>query len=177
MNFLLSLLGFLRKLALCFWVGEMLFFVVIFAPRVFKVLPRPLAADLQAAIFPPYYLAGVFCGTLILISLVATQGFGVKSLNAEVGGTGGELFTSPTAGTRQLSQRRFRTLVGLVIFATLIFAFSYLWITPELSALQPLLYGETPDPSAQERFRFIHKLSVQLNGSALLALFVLLFLL
>jgi hypothetical protein len=175
MNLFLGFLSYLRKLALCLWIGQMIFFVVIFAPRVFKVLPRPLAADLQAAIFPPYYLAGVICGAVILLSFLATQGFGVRSINSESGGSG-ELFTSPAAGTRQLTERRFKTVVGLTLFATVIFAFSLWWVTPHLTSLQPLLYGEVLDPDAQEKFQFLHKISVQLNGSVLLALLILLFL-
>jgi len=177
MNFFLGLLCFFRKIALCFWIGQMLFFIAIFAPRVFSVLPRPLAAELQGSIFPAYYVAGLICGGVVVLSLLATQGFGVRSITSNSRGLGGELFTNPGAGSRQLSGRRFRTALGLSLFAMAIYAVSLWWITPELAELRPLLYGDAPNPEAQESFRFLHSISVQANGSALLALLVLLFLL
>jgi hypothetical protein len=176
MNFFLGFTTYLRKLALCFWIGKMLFFVTIFAPRVFKVLERPDAAILQAALFPPYYTAGLICGLVILISLVATQSFGIRSLNRFEDGQAGDLFATPAAGTKQLSPRRFRLVMSLTLFALAVFAFSLWWVTPELTQLQGQLYAENPLPEAQERFKMLHKLSVQTNGAALFVLLVLLFL-
>jgi hypothetical protein len=177
MNFFLGLLCYLRKIALCFWVGQMLFFIAIFAPRVFTILPRPLAAELQGSIFPAYYTAGLLCGLLVLVSLVATQGFGVRSITSSSRGLGGELFTNPGAGTRQLSTKRFRIALGLTLLAMLVYAISLWWITPELNSLRPLIYAQVPDPAAQEQFQVLHRASVQANGVALLGLLVLLFLL
>jgi hypothetical protein len=176
-NLVLGLLCYLRKIALCFWIGQMLFFIAIFAPRVFSILPRPMAAELQGSIFPAYYTAGLVCGLLVLVSLLATQGFGVRSITSNSRGLGGELFTNPGAGTRQLSPPRFRIVLGLTLFAMLVYAISLWWITPELNSLRPLLYAQVPDPAAQEQFQFLHRTSVQANGGALLGLLVLLFLL
>jgi uncharacterized membrane protein len=157
-----TLFTYLRKLALCFWIGEMLFFVTIFAPRVFRVLEKSEAALLQAAIFPPYYFMGFVCGLVILASLSISR-FGVH---------------------QDFPGKRFGLLLGLTAFACLIFAFSRWWITPEILQVQPLLYGSDTsgaDTSAQTltearaQFDFLHKLSVQVNGAALLALLVLLF--
>ncbi|MEO5668561.1 MAG: DUF4149 domain-containing protein [Bdellovibrionota bacterium] len=176
MSFILGLLCYLRKIALCFWIGQMLFFITIFAPRVFAILPRPMAADLQGSIFPAYYVAGLVCGVVILVSLVATQGFGIRSITSDARGLGGELFTNPSAGNRQLSNRRFRSLIGLALFALIVYGVSLWWITPELNSLRPLIYAPTPDVAAQEHFRSLHQMSVQANGAALLALLILLFL-
>jgi|GEM_PF-792554 len=177
MNLLLGLFSYLRKIALCFWIGQMLFFITIFAPRVFKILPRELAGNLQGSIFPAYYTAGLVCGAIVLLSLLATQGFGTRSITSNsAGALGGELFTNPGAGTRQLSRRRFKIVVGCTLFAMLVYAFSLWYVTPELEALRPLLYGETPSAEATEHFRSLHRLSVQTNGAALLALLTLIFL-
>jgi len=136
---------YITKLALAFWIGEMLFFVIIFAPRVFRVLLQ--AAELQAAIFPPYYMSGLICGVLILLGMIVNRP------------------ERPWAW-------------GLAVFATLVFAYSRFSITPELLQLQPQVVGiENPDPAAAERFKEIHRLSVQVNGAALMGLLVLLALL
>lgn len=149
---------FLRKLALCFWIGEMLFFVTIFAPRVFRVLEKPDAALLQAALFPPYYFMGFVCGLVVLLSL----GF------------------SRYGAHQHFPSKRFALLVGLTAFACSVFAFSRWWITPEILQVQPLLYAADTSTEtlteARAQFDFLHKLSVQVNGAALLALLVLLFL-
>ena len=50
---------YLTKLGIVFWLGEMLFFISIFAPRVFKILPREMAGRLQGEIFPAYYIADI----------------------------------------------------------------------------------------------------------------------
>jgi len=148
-------LRFAQKLSLAFWVGEMLFFIVIFAPRVFKVLERPMAAQLQAAIFPPYYLAGTICG-VILISAFAIDQAGFAP--------------------RRVPQMRFWWTMGLALFACAVFAYSRWVLTPDMTALQASLYTEVPDPAAREAFDAFHKQSVRLNGAALLALLALIFL-
>ena len=177
MSFILGTLSYLRKIALCFWIGQMLFFITIYAPRVFKILPRELAGDLQGSIFPAYYTAGLICGAVVLLSVLATQGFGFKSLAPNSNTYGGELFTAPGVGTKQLSRRRFRAVVGFTLFTMAVYAVSLWWITPELSELRPLLYGDAPSPEAQEQFQLLHRLSVQANAAGLLALLFLLFLL
>jgi hypothetical protein len=177
MSFILAVLSYLRKIALCFWIGEMLFFVTIFAPRVFKILPRELAGNLQGSIFPAYYTAGLVCGVVVLVSLVATQTFGTRSLNSRSDTSlGGEMFIAPGVGTKQLSRRRFRVVMGLTLFTMAVYAFSLWHITPELEQIRPLLYGNTPSPEAAEQFQLLHRLSVQMNAAGLLALLALIFL-
>jgi len=137
-----------RKLALAFWIGEMLFFAAIFAPRVFRILPRPLAGELQAAIFPPYYTAAVICGLIVLATM----------------------FLAPAS--------RPRVTGTLVLGATLIMAYSLWSITPRLTALQPELLGTLAapadpalvDPLKRAEFDGLHKASVRANAGALLAL-------
>jgi hypothetical protein len=148
-------LFFLQKLALSFWIGEMLFFIIIFAPRVFKVLEKPQAADLQANIFPAYYLAGCICGVVFVIASLM-RGF---------------------QNSAALPGRRTSSWIyGLAFFAIAVFTYSLLCITPEISALQPELFSTTPTPETRAQFDHLHSLSVKLNGAALLSLLALLFL-
>ncbi|MBI4909884.1 MAG: DUF4149 domain-containing protein [Acidobacteria bacterium] len=55
-------LNFLEHLALTFWFGSILFFSFIVAPTLFRTLDPPEAGKAVRAIFPRYYLAGIFCG-------------------------------------------------------------------------------------------------------------------
>lgn len=130
---------YLARLGLTFWLGEMLFFIVIFAPRVFKVLPRDMAGLLQSHLFPPYYAAG------LVSAGVLTLGLGL--------------------------QRQLRPVpVALIAVAAAVFAYSLFSITPELNGLRP----QMQDPEVAARFAVLHKLSVQVNGAALLCLLALL---
>jgi hypothetical protein len=152
---MLSIVRYVQKLALMFWLGEMLFFVVIYAPRVFKVLPRAQAAQLQDAIFPPYYLAGILCSALLVVTqLVFFRFEDVKSFL-------GWRFVLPLL---------------LIIGAGLIFFYSYTVITPRLTELQSAVLSVPKDAMTPEaiEFRHLHHLSVQVNGAALLMLLALL---
>ena len=64
-------LRFINSLSLTFWIGSIFFFSLCAAPSIFKILPRNLAGDLVADIFPKYYLVGYICGILFLLSLSA----------------------------------------------------------------------------------------------------------
>ncbi len=57
------------SLSIVFWVGSIFFFSFFAAPSIFKVLPRELAGNVVADIFPKYYLVSYICGFLALISL------------------------------------------------------------------------------------------------------------
>ena len=146
-------LTYLRNLSLTFWLGEMLFFIVIFAPRVFKVLQRPDAAKLQGEIFPAYYMAGIVCGVIFLTS-VLVQYF----LN------------------RNSSPEWPVIVLALAGFVLIVFVYSYYVLTPEIKALQPLIMlpVEQVNPEHKIAFDKLHKLSVRVNGAALLALLALL---
>lgn len=50
------------------WFGKIVFFSFAIAPMIFKVLDRPVAANLQQNLFPIYYIVGIGCG-LILFGL------------------------------------------------------------------------------------------------------------
>ncbi len=49
------------------WLGTIVFFSLIIAPQIFKVLPRFEAAKLQNHLFPFYYSVGIICGLGMLL--------------------------------------------------------------------------------------------------------------
>lgn len=139
--------SYIKKLALCFWIGEMLFFASIFAPRVFRVLPREMAAQLQAAIFPAYFLAGVICAAFLLVAL---------------------FFLRPT-----MPKRRVQMSLALLALCGGIFTYLYTCLGPQITELRALMAAGT-DPAAAASFATLHRLSVGLNGTVLIALLILL---
>jgi len=56
-------------LSLVVWVGGIFFFSIAAAPSIFKVLPRELAGDVVADIFPKFYFIAYICGLLILTTI------------------------------------------------------------------------------------------------------------
>jgi hypothetical protein len=65
-----TLLRSLYFLSLVFWLGSVFFFSLIAARSAFKILPRELAGDLVADIFPKYYLVAYACGAVALLSTI-----------------------------------------------------------------------------------------------------------
>lgn len=63
-----TLLRFLYFLSLIFWLGSIFFFSFIAARSAFKILPREMAGDLVADIFPKYYLVAYVCGGVALLT-------------------------------------------------------------------------------------------------------------
>ena len=139
-----NIFHYLQKLALVFWLGEMLFFIVIFAPRVFKVLPREMAAELQSHIFPGYFMVGIVCSFVMLL------GFAINSSRANWG----------------RYQKPIYSLGTLV--AGLIFVYCFLSLSPEIAEMSRQGLGQTPE------FTALHKLSVRLNAIVLFLLLTIL---
>ena len=158
-----SVMRYFQKLALVFWLGEMLFFIVIFAPRVFKVLPRDLAGQLQANIFPAYYEAGIVCAVVLIVCRIA----GVRSVQQVS-------FSASTASAALTARRKSRWSLALILAAAGVFVYSALSLTPQIAALQPALLDANVDPSIKAHFDTLHKLSVNVNAFALLCLLALL---
>jgi hypothetical protein len=149
-----QILRFIQKLGLAYAIGQMLFFIAVFAPRVFRVLERPIAAQLQGAIFPPYYTGGLLAVLAFLLAYLVDNAL-----------------YAPRGDTRT----RLVWTLGLAVFVVGVFAYSRFVVTPELDGLRPQLYVEGgPTPEAREAFDGLHKTSVRLNGAALLALLALL---
>ena len=58
-------------LGLTLWVGGIVFFSFFTTPTVFIQLPKEMASQFLAALFPKYYLLGYFCGgAMALATLV-----------------------------------------------------------------------------------------------------------
>lgn len=75
-----TLLSFVVEAALGVWLGKILFFSFVGAPRTFEALPREDAGDVVNEIFPAYYLAGIGLGVLAFITGVVLgylQGYGL----------------------------------------------------------------------------------------------------
>lgn len=146
-----AFLHYIQKLALVFWLGEMLFFISSIAPMVFKVLPREWAAKFQQELFLSYFNIGLICGGVLILTFILRK--------------------------KQMSTLKFSTALGLCVLSVAAFAYCRFIITPELTALQSevmqLPMGSTESPSGA-RFQFLHQLSVQMNAFTLLALLVLL---
>jgi len=57
--------------ALGIWLGSMVFFSFLGAPRVFAVLDREMAGRVVNDIFPAYYVLGVALGTVAFLAALA----------------------------------------------------------------------------------------------------------
>ncbi|MBI2400369.1 MAG: DUF4149 domain-containing protein [Deltaproteobacteria bacterium] len=68
---MLNTFRFVLLLSIVVWVGGLVFFTFFVTPIVFKVLPRELAGELVASIFPKYWALGYVAGVLSLASLLA----------------------------------------------------------------------------------------------------------
>jgi hypothetical protein len=74
-----TLLRFLYLLSLTFWLGSIFFFSFIAARSAFKILPREMAGDLVADIFPKYYLIAYACGGVALFTTIGSWVAGYTS--------------------------------------------------------------------------------------------------
>jgi putative copper export protein len=139
--------SFLHLLSLVCWIGSIVFFSFFAAPAIFKNLDRSDAGKVVGVIFPRYYVLGYICGTFVLLTLVM-QGFEVS-----------------------------RVKLGLVLVMLVCSVFAGFGIGPNARKIKERLQGsisrEEKD-SLERKFKKFHRLSVQLNGTTLLAGLVLL---
>ena len=57
------------------WLGMILFFSFVIAPKVFQVFPKAQAVEFQSRIFPLYYAIGGVCGFgLFFVDLLRGRG-------------------------------------------------------------------------------------------------------
>jgi uncharacterized membrane protein len=144
-------------LTLSVWLGSVIFFSFVVAPTIFRVLSQNDAAKLQRALFPRYYLVGIICaaaGILCVGWLLAEHAFG-----------------------------KWPALLSLLLLAAM--GGTNLWlrqaVVPRMTVLRELRSpaigsGQLPDPAADEEWKSLHRLSVQLNAAVLLCGLTLLFL-
>jgi hypothetical protein len=161
-----SFWGYVRRLALTYWLGMMLFFTTIFAPTVFKVLPRDMAGELQSVLFPLYYKAGLVCSFIITLSIIVRARLRNKGL----------LWTPGAWDTLTTSKKVFLALLALIVLAT-IFGFCLWVITPELNELRNQMKTAIDShviDTLKRDFDWFHRASVILNALAILLLMILL---
>lgn len=122
------------------WLGTVVFFSFVVAPRIFGVLERERAGDVVNRIFPTYYVFGASLGVVGLLAggfRAYTDGFGVA-----------------VAG--------YLAAVGVAVVAAV---FSRAYLVPRIRGTDRS--RDSPDADAFERY---HGASVKLNSVILIAL-------
>ena len=147
----------LYLVSLATWVGSIIFFSFVIAPTVFKVLKPEDAAKLQRAMFPKYYLVGILCAGIGIVSvglLVADRVFS-----------------------------KWPGVISLLLLAAM--GATDLWlrqsIVPHMATIREqraaaLTAGQEPDPAIEHEWQSLHRLSVQINVAVLFCGLVLVFL-
>jgi len=138
------LLRFLYIISLTFWIGSIFFFSFISARSVFKILPRELAGDLMADIFPKYYFIAYICGGVALVSTILYWIMGYSS-----------------------SSIFYSIRIGLLLIMLAIAIYSGTVVRPKAHELRIEMRSVSEDTAryeeVQDRFRSIHKQSAILN--------------
>lgn len=137
---LLAALESVYLVALCAWVGAILYFSFGVAPIIFRVLSADQAAKFVRALFPRYYAWGTYCGAIALAAYI-----------------GGVMTHPELRGPRVLA-----TALPLLI-GTLIMLYCGNALTPAINA------ARDAGPEQKAKFDRLHKLSVRLNSVVLLA--------
>ena len=127
--------NFIYLLSLVVWIGSIVFFSFFVAPVVFKSLEREKAGELVGIIFPRYYKVGYACGTLILLSFLAS---GVEEIGLKWCAWGIMSLTS--------------ILAGVVV-------------NPKAKLLKEKIKSASKEEKSglDEKFKFLHSFSVKLN--------------
>lgn len=148
-----TLLRFFYLLSLIFWLGSIFFFSFIAARSAFKILPREIAGDLVADIFPKYYLVAYICGAVALLTTIINWVAGYT--------TSGVVYTLRIA--------LLFVMLGLSVYAGTI-------ITPnahEVRMEMRTLSNDVPRYNeVQRNFRSLHKRSAIINSVIFLLGFV-----
>lgn len=66
-----TLLGVISVSAIGVWLGSMLFFSAVVAPRLFRTLPKEEAGEVVGEIFPTYFASGTALGLIGLVGSLA----------------------------------------------------------------------------------------------------------
>jgi uncharacterized membrane protein len=124
------------------WVGGVVFFSFVAAPRLFQTLPREEAGRAVSAIFPTYYMLGYVCGTLLIVTALVLFAAG----------------------------RNRRWLVSGVVGAVMLGSSLYagMVVQPRAHALRSQLAVTAADAPVHADFDRLHRLAVQLNGVVLI---------
>jgi hypothetical protein len=138
----MALTLFIYLLCIVGWLGGMIFFTIFTAPAVFAVLSTTDAGKVVGAIFPRYYLLGYVTGVISTI-LAAYFAFG----------RGPRLWWS-------LAALALAAALGLTFYAGTT-------IRPRINAIRSVNVDPNPDPARKAEFDQLHRLSVLLNGGAM----------
>jgi hypothetical protein len=135
---------FVYLLSLVCWLGAIIFFSFFTAPAVFgSGIPLPEAGKVISTIFPRYYLLGYVAGTVaLLLALYFTAARPVR------------LAWGVTAVFLAVA-------LGVTLYAGAV-------VRPRVDAIRTVAEESTPDPARKAEFDRLHRLSVYLNGAALL---------
>lgn len=157
---------YIRRLALVYWLGMMLFFSTLVVGTIFKVLPRDQAAILLGAIFPLYYKAGLACAAIIAMSIIVRARIRQKGL----------MWTPSPWETLTTSRRVTLSLLAVFVLGV-IFSFCLWVLTPKIQELRSLMaVAQNPETLTvlKKDFDFFHQASTILNGVAIVLLLILL---
>lgn len=133
---------FIYLLSLVCWLGGMIFFSAFTAPAVFAVLAPADAGKVVTTIFPRYYLLGYVAG---VISVILSFYFAF--------GRGPRLWWS-------LAGLALAVALGLSLYAGTT-------LRPRINAIRSVNTDPKPDPAVKAEFDKLHRLSVMLNGGAI----------
>jgi hypothetical protein len=129
-------------LALIVWIGAIVFFSFVVAPRVFATLPSATAGQVVSAIFPTYYALGAGAGLAGIVAALA--------LRRQAGG--GRRWSGVAA------------LLALMLAAT---AYAGGVVHPRARDLRDAARAPAAPAETQAEFRRLHRLAVALNGGVL----------
>ncbi|MFQ5893989.1 MAG: DUF4149 domain-containing protein [Nitrospinota bacterium] len=139
----------LHLLSVSLWVGSVAFASFVATPVIFRILPRPQAGDVVAAIFPTYYWVGHVCGAVALVTLLVAVGL-----------AGGWTLRTGAVG-------------ALLVFMLAANLYAGFVVQPQVhqarAELRALPSGPATAPPAQLKAAFnrLHARSVQLNAVVL----------
>jgi hypothetical protein len=133
---------FIYLLSIVCWLGGMVFFSILGAPIIFRVLARADAGKVVGGIFPRYYLLGYVAGTIALVLAI--------------------YFCLVRAGRLWwgLSAIALAIALGLTIYAGVV-------VRPRIDAIRVVTELPTPDAARKAEFDRLHSLSVSLNGGVM----------
>jgi uncharacterized membrane protein len=129
--------------ALAVWIGEVVFFSFVVAPRVFATLEPARAGDVVGAIFPPYYALGLGAAGLAVLAGTALR-------------------------ARARHRRAWSVAVAALALGLVATAWAGLGVHPRAQRLRGAAVAAGRAPAEDAAFRDAHRLAVVLNGVALL---------
>jgi len=101
---MITIIRFLHLLSLVVWIGGMIFFSLIAAPSIFKILPRDKAGDVVGDIFPKYWMMGYVCSAIALLTILVLsfqeQGYNLAKISILILMSGLNLYSGMVVGTK-----------------------------------------------------------------------------